>query len=72
MVLNFFPVYLDIEILNLYFTLCWDFEPSFYLTAFKGCAGIVLTHGIWMGGWLGGRVGGGKKLVRLYLRNPEV
>ena len=36
------------------------FNSEFYSTAFKGCAGVVFTHGVWMGGW----VCCGKKLVR--------
>ena len=32
----------------------------FYPTNFKGCAGIVFTLGVRMGGRLGGWVGGGK------------
>ena len=39
----------------------------FYPTAFKGCADIVFTHGIWMGGQAAG-----KSLSGLYLRNDEV
>ena len=43
------------------------FEECFHSTAFKGCTGIVFTHGVQMGGWAVG-----KSLSRLYLRNHEV
>ena len=39
----------------------------YHPTAFKGCAGIVLTHGVWLGG-----VGSGKILSGLYLRKCRV
>ena len=38
----------------------------FYPTAFKGCRGIVFTHGVRMGGW----AGGGKKFVRAVSQKP--
>ena len=44
---------------------------GFYPTAFKGCQGIVFTHGVWIGGRAGRRAAG-NRLSGLYLRNRKV
>ena len=44
-----------------------EYLSNFYPTALKGCQGIVLTYGVWMG-----RRAVAKSLSGLYLRNHKV
>ena len=50
-----------------YLAVLIDKQDFFYPTAFKGCRGIVFTHGVRMGGRAAGN-----SLFGLYLRNRKV